>query len=324
MFFKKNKPDVKPQSRIVVALGGNALSVDGKATAHDQQQVANQTAEQLTELVASGSQIVVVHGNGPQIGNIILHEEAINTDKTPTMPIDTCGAMSQGQIGYWLQQAFYNNFQKRQLTNSVASIVTQVLVDVNDPAFVNPTKPIGPFYSEEEAKRLTIERGFAVKEDAGRGWRRVVPSPMPIDVIEAELIRLAMNNNAVLVASGGGGIPVYYQDGQLVGLEAVIDKDFAAAKLAELVSADTLLILTAVETVKINFGQADEQALGQITIDQARQYVSEGHFAAGSMLPKIEASIKFVVGGEGRRAIITTPERAAAALRGETGTIITA
>lgn len=324
MFFKKKNPTTKSQSRVVVALGGNALSVDGKATAHDQQQVANQTAQQLAELVASGSQIVVVHGNGPQIGNIILHEEAINTDKTPTMPIDTCGAMSQGQIGYWLQQAFFNNFQKMQLTNPVASIVTQVLVDANDPAFSNPTKPIGPFYSEEEAKKLAEERGFTVKEDAGRGWRRVVPSPMPIDVIEAGLIRLAMNNNAVLVASGGGGIPVYYQDGQLVGLEAVIDKDFAAAKLAELVEADTLLILTAVETVKINFGQADEQALDQITLNQARQYVSEGHFAAGSMLPKIEASIKFVSAGKGRRAIITTPERAAAALRGETGTIITA
>lgn len=310
-------------ARIVVALGGNALSLDGKATAVAQQQVANQTAGLLARLVQAGHELAVVHGNGPQIGNIILHEEAINTEKTPTMPVDTCGAMSQGQIGYWLQKAFYNNFQTLGITKSVASIVTQVVVDPNDPAFSNPTKPIGPFYSEQEAKKLAAERGFTVKEDAGRGWRKVVPSPKPIDIIEADLVKMALDNQAILITAGGGGIPVYYQNDKLVGLEAVIDKDFAAAKLAEIIEADVLLILTAVDTVKINYGQPNEQAIDQMSLDQARQYIAEGQFAPGSMLPKVEASIKFVSTGNGRQAIITTPEGALEALNGQIGTKIT-
>ena len=310
-------------ARIVVALGGNALSLDGKATAVAQQQVADQTTGLLARLVQAGHELAVVHGNGPQIGNIILHEEAINTEKTPTMPVDTCGAMSQGQIGYWLQKAFYNNFQTLGITKSVASIVTQVVVDPNDPAFSNPTKPIGPFYSEQEAKKLAAERGFTVKEDAGRGWRKVVPSPKPIDIIEADLVKMALDNQAILITAGGGGIPVYYQNDKLVGLEAVIDKDFAAAKLAEIIEADVLLILTAVDTVKINYGQPNEQVIDQMSLDQARQYIAEGQFAPGSMLPKVEASIKFVSTGNGRQAIITTPEGALEALNGQNGTKIT-
>ena len=310
-------------TRIVVALGGNALSLDGKATATAQQQVANQTAGLLARLVQAGHELAVVHGNGPQIGNIILHEEAINTEKTPTMPVDTCGAMSQGQIGYWLQNAFFNNFQALGINKPVAAMVTQVLVDPNDPAFSNPTKPIGPFYSEEEAKKLSAERGFTVKEDAGRGWRKVVPSPAPIDIVEADLVKMALDNQAILIAAGGGGIPVYYKDDRLVGLEAVIDKDFAAAKLAEIIDADILLILTAVDTIKINYGQPDEQSISQMTLDQARQYIAEGQFAPGSMLPKVEASIKFVSTGGGRQAIITTPEGALDAINGLTGTKIT-
>ena len=310
-------------ARIVVALGGNALSLDGKATAVAQQQVADQTTGLLARLVQAGHELAVVHGNGPQIGNIILHEEAINTEKTPTMPVDTCGAMSQGQIGYWLQKAFYNNFQTLGITKPVASIVTQVVVDPNDPAFSNPTKPIGPFYSEQEAKKLAAERGFTVKEDAGRGWRKVVPSPKPIDIIEADLVKMALDNQAILITAGGGGIPVYYQNDKLVGLEAVIDKDFAAAKLAEIIKADVLLILTAVDTVKINYGQPNEQAIDQMSLDQARQYIAEGQFAPGSMLPKVEASIKFVSTGNGRQAIITTPEGALEALNGQIGTKIT-
>ena len=310
-------------TRIVVALGGNALSLDGKATATAQQQVANQTAGLLARLVQAGHELAVVHGNGPQIGNIILHEEAINTEKTPTMPVDTCGAMSQGQIGYWLQNAFFNNFQALSINKPVAAMVTQVLVDPNDPAFSNPTKPIGPFYSEEEAKKLSVERGFTVKEDAGRGWRKVVPSPAPIDIVEADLVKMALDNQAILIAAGGGGIPVYYKDDKLVGLEAVIDKDFAAAKLAEIIDADILLILTAVDTIKINYGQPDEQSISQMTLDQARQYITEGQFAPGSMLPKVEASIKFVSTGGGRQAIITTPEGALDAINGLTGTKIT-
>ena len=310
-------------ARIVVALGGNALSLDGKATAVAQQQVADQTTGLLARLIQAGHELAVVHGNGPQIGNIILHEEAINTEKTPTMPVDTCGAMSQGQIGYWLQKAFYNNFQTLGITKPVASIVTQVVVDPNDPAFSNPTKPIGPFYSEQEAKKLAAERGFTVKEDAGRGWRKVVPSPKPIDIIEADLVKMALDNQAILITAGGGGIPVYYQNDKLVGLEAVIDKDFAAAKLAEIIEADVLLILTAVDTVKINYGQPNEQAIDQMSLDQARQYIAEGQFAPGSMLPKVEASIKFVSTGNGRQAIITTPEGALEALNGQIGTKIT-
>lgn len=310
-------------TRIVVALGGNALSLDGKATATAQQQVANQTAGLLARLVQAGHELAVVHGNGPQIGNIILHEEAINTEKTPTMPVDTCGAMSQGQIGYWLQNAFFNNFQALGINKPVAAMVTQVLVDPNDPAFSNPTKPIGPFYSEEEAKKLSAERGFTVKEDAGRGWRKVVPSPAPIDIVEADLVKMALDNQAILIAAGGGGIPVYYKDDKLVGLEAVIDKDFAAAKLAEIIDADILLILTAVDTIKINYGQPNEQSISQMTLDQARQYIAEGQFAPGSMLPKVEASIKFVSTGGGRQAIITTPEGALDAINGLTGTKIT-
>ncbi len=310
-------------TRIVVALGGNALSLDGKATATAQQQVANQTAGLLARLVQAGHELAVVHGNGPQIGNIILHEEAINTEKTPTMPVDTCGAMSQGQIGYWLQNAFFNNFQALSINKPVAAMVTQVLVDPNDPAFSNPTKPIGPFYSEEEAKKLATERGFTVKEDAGRGWRKVVPSPAPIDIVESDLVKMALDNQAILIAAGGGGIPVYYKDDKLVGLEAVIDKDFAAAKLAEIIDADILLILTAVDTIKINYGQPDEQSISQMTLDQARQYIAEGQFAPGSMLPKVEASIKFVSTGGGRQAIITTPEGALDAINGLTGTKIT-
>lgn len=310
-------------TRIVVALGGNALSLDGKATATAQQQVANQTAGLLARLVQAGHELAVVHGNGPQIGNIILHEEAINTEKTPTMPVDTCGAMSQGQIGYWLQNAFFNNFQALGINKPVAAMVTQVLVDPNDPAFSNPTKPIGPFYSKEEAKKLSAERGFTVKEDAGRGWRKVVPSPAPIDIVEADLVKMALDNQAILIAAGGGGIPVYYKDDKLVGLEAVIDKDFAAAKLAEIIDADVLLILTAVDTIKINYGQPNEQSISQMTLDQARQYIAEGQFAPGSMLPKVEASIKFVSTGGGRQAIITTPEGALDAINGLTGTKIT-
>ena len=234
-------------AKIVVALGGNALSKDGKATAADQLAVANETASELVKLITAGHTLAIVHGNGPQIGNIILHEEAINTEKTPTMPVDVAGAMSQGQIGYWLQNALRNQLEQLKIKKPIASIVTQVLVSKDDPAFKNPSKPIGPFYTEEEAKKLAKTRGITVKEDAGRGWRKVVPSPMPLSIIESDLIKIAIGNGAVIVAGGGGGIPVYYdQHGRLTGLEAVIDKDFAAEKLAETIDADILLILTAV------------------------------------------------------------------------------
>ena len=297
-------------AKIVVALGGNALSKDGKATAADQLAVANETALELVKLITAGHTLAIVHGNGPQIGNIILHEEAINTEKTPTMPVDVAGAMSQGQIGYWLQNALRNQLEQLKIKKPIASIVTQVLVSKDDPAFKNPSKPIGPFYTEEEAKKLAKTRGITVKEDAGRGWRKVVPSPMPLSIIESDLIKIAIGNGAVIVAGGGGGIPVCYdQHGRLTGLEAVIDKDFAAEKLAETIDADILLILTAVDNVKVNYKQPDEKTLTELTVDDAFKLIAQGQFAAGSMLPKVEAGVSFVSGANKRVCIITSPEK---------------
>lgn len=312
-------------AKIVVALGGNALSKDGKATAADQLAVANETASELVKLITAGHTLAIVHGNGPQIGNIIIHEEAINTEKTPTMPVDVAGAMSQGQIGYWLQNALRNQLEQLKIKKPIASIVTQVLVSKDDPAFKNPSKPIGPFYTEEEAKKLAKTRGITVKEDAGRGWRKVVPSPMPLSIIESDLIKIAIGNGAVIVAGGGGGIPVYYdQHGRLTGLEAVIDKDFAAEKLAETIDADILLILTAVDNVKINYKQPDEKTLTELTVDDAFKLIAQGQFAAGSMLPKVEAGVSFVSGANKRVCIITSPEKASKAIEGKAGTRIIA
>lgn len=312
-------------AKIVVALGGNALSKDGKATAADQLAVANETASELVKLITAGHTLAIVHGNGPQIGNIILHEEAINTEKTPTMPVDVAGAMSQGQIGYWLQNALRNQLEQLKIKKPIASIVTQVLVSKDDPAFKNPSKPIGPFYTEEEAKKLAKTRGITVKEDVGRGWRKVVPSPMPLSIIESDLIKIAIGNGAVIVAGGGGGIPVYYdQHGRLTGLEAVIDKDFAAEKLAETIDADILLILTAVDNVKVNYKQPDEKALTELTVDDAFKLIAQGQFAAGSMLPKVEAGVSFVSGANKRVCIITSPEKASKAIEGKAGTRIIA
>ena len=310
-------------AKIVVALGGNALSKDGKATAADQLAVANETASELAKLITAGHTLAIVHGNGPQIGNIILHEEAINTEKTPTMPVDVAGAMSQGQIGYWLQNALRNQLEQLKIKKPIASIVTQVLVSKDDPAFKNPSKPIGPFYTEEEAKKLAKTRGITVKEDAGRGWRKVVPSPMPLSIIESDLIKIAIGNGAVIVAGGGGGIPVCYdQHGRLTGLEAVIDKDFAAEKLAETIDADILLILTAVDNVKVNYKQPDEKTLTELTVDDAFKLIAQGQFAAGSMLPKVEAGVSFVSGANKRVCIITSPEKASKAIEGKAGTRI--
>ena len=309
--------------RIVVALGGNALSKDGAASAAAQLEVAAETNHHLVQLVTAGHELVIVHGNGPQIGNIILHEEAINTDKVPTMPIDVCGAMSQGQIGYWLQNTLRHELEQSGVNKPVASVVTQVEVDANDPAFANPSKPIGPFYADQvEAEQIAAERQFVVKEDAGRGWRRVVPSPKPINIVEADFIHQAVNNGMVIVAAGGGGIPVKKTSDGYQGVEAVIDKDFAAAKLAELIEADVLLILTAIDTVKINFGQPNEESLSQVNVDQAKALIDENHFAAGSMLPKIEAAIKFAKSKPGRKTVITSPEQALVALEGQSGTTI--
>ncbi len=307
---------------IVVALGGNALQKKGEASSQAQQKVADSTVQQLLPLIQAGHRVAIVHGNGPQVGNIILHEEAINTPDVPSLPLDDCGAMSQGLIGFWLQQAFHDAFTQVGMRDKFAtSMVTQTIVDAADPAFANPTKPIGPFYSEEEAKAVTAERGYTVKEDAGRGWRRVVPSPKPQEIVEAPVIKALVDAGVLVISTGGGGVPVLKaEDGTLSGVEAVIDKDFGAALLADKLGADTLLILTSVDAAKVNFNQPNEQALGEISAEELQKYIDDNQFAPGSMLPKTQAALKFLAGGTGRTAIITSLEKTAEAINGAAGT----
>lgn len=312
------------QRTIVVALGGNALQRQGEASSQAQQRVADETIAQLLPLIQAGHRVAIVHGNGPQVGNIVLHEEAINTEAVPSLPLEDSGAMSQGLIGFWLQQAMHDALATRGVHDKYAvSIVTQTVVDRADPAFQNPTKPIGPFYSEEEAKKVQAERGYTVREDSGRGWRRVVPSPKPQEIVEAPVIKALVDAGVLVVSTGGGGIPVLRDaSGQLSGVAAVIDKDFGAAKLADMLEADTLLILTSVDAAKINFGQPTEQALGEVSVEELQQHIDAGQFAAGSMLPKTQAALSFVAGAPGRTAIITSLEKTADAINGVAGTRI--
>ena len=312
------------QRTIVVELGGNALQRQGEASSQAQQRVADETIAQLLPLIQAGHRVAIVHGNGPQVGNIVLHEEAINTEAVPSLPLEDSGAMSQGLIGFWLQQAIHDALATRGVHDKYAvSIVTQTVVDQADPAFQNPTKPIGPFYSEEEAKKVQAERGYTVREDSGRGWRRVVPSPKPQEIVEAPVIKALVDAGVLVVSTGGGGIPVLRDaSGQLSGVAAVIDKDFGAAKLADMLEADTLLILTSVDAAKINFGQPTEQALGEVSVEELQQHIDAGQFAAGSMLPKTQAALSFVAGASGRTAIITSLEKTADAINGVAGTRI--
>ena len=312
------------QRTIVVALGGNALQKQGEASSQAQQRVADETIAQLLPLIQAGHRVAIVHGNGPQVGNIVLHEEAINTEAVPSLPLEDSGAMSQGLIGFWLQQAIHDALATRGVHDKYAvSIVTQTVVDQADPAFQNPTKPIGPFYSEEEAKKVQAERGYTVREDSGRGWRRVVPSPKPQEIVEAPVIKALVDAGVLVVSTGGGGIPVLRDaSGQLSGVAAVIDKDFGAAKLADTLGADTLLILTSVDAAKVNFGQPTEQALGEVSVKELQQHIDAGQFAAGSMLPKTQAALSFVAGASGRTAIITSLEKTADAINGAAGTRI--
>ena len=312
------------QRTIVVALGGNALQRQGEASSQAQQRVADETIAQLLPLIQAGHRVAIVHGNGPQVGNIVLHEEAINTEAVPSLPLEDSGAMSQGLIGFWLQQAIHDALATRGVHDKyAASIVTQTVVDQADPAFQNPTKPIGPFYSEEEAKKVQAERGYTVREDSGRGWRRVVPSPKPQEIVEAPVIKALVDAGVLVVSTGGGGIPVLRDaSGQLSGVAAVIDKDFGAAKLADTLGADTLLILTSVDAAKVNFGQPTAQALGEVSVEELQQHIDAGQFAAGSMLPKTQAALSFVAGASGRTAIITSLEKTADAINGAAGTRI--
>lgn len=310
-------------SRIVIALGGNALqSKNSEPTAAGQLEVVKKTCEYIADISTNGHEIAIVHGNGPQVGRILLASEAAK-DVTPAMPFDVCGAMSQGYIGYHIQQALKYALSKRNMNIPVLTVATQIAVDKDDQAFQNPTKPIGPFYTEEEAKQLKAEKGYDMKEDAGRGWRRVVASPIPRKIIEIEAIR-DLWDSSIVISCGGGGIPVVENmDGTLEGVAAVIDKDFAAELLAEQVDADTLMILTEVEKVAINWGKPNQQNLDKMSLQDAVQYIEEGQFAPGSMLPKVEAAMKFVRTYPNKKAIITSLDKAIDALEGKTGTEIT-
>ena len=302
--------------KLVIALGGNALG----NTPYEQLRLVTETAKPIVDLIEAGNQVVIAHGNGPQVGmiNLAMSTAAAAKAIKSDMPFPECGAMSQGYIGYHLQNSIRNELAARGVKKSVATVVTQVLVDENDPAFSHPTKPIGAFYSKEEADRIAAEKGYTMIEDAGRGYRQVVPSPKPVDVVEKDMVNTLIDAGHVVITVGGGGIPVIEKDGKLLGVPAVIDKDFASAKLAELVHADALVILTAVDRVAINWGKPDQKSLERMTCAEAEQYCKEGHFAPGSMLPKVQAAMSFAkTGGE---AIIASLENAAAALRGESGT----
>lgn len=309
-------------SKIVVALGGNALQKNGELTAQVQEEVAKETVQKLIPLIKDGHELVIVHGNGPQVGNLVLHEEAGNSPSTPAMPLHVSVGMTQGMIGYWIQKALKEELSKNGISKNATTIVTQVEVSKDDQAFKNPTKPIGPFYSEEEAQKVAAEKGYIVKEDSGRGWRRVVPSPKPIHILENDAIIDFMKTGAIVIAAGGGGIPVISNgENSFEGVDAVIDKDFAAELLAEKINADTLLILTGVDNAMINYGKEDQQALGVISPEEAEKYISEDQFGAGSMLPKVQASLKFAK--TGGKSVITSLENAQDAISKNLGTVIT-
>ena len=308
-------------SKIVVALGGNALQKNGELTAKIQEEVAKETVQKLIPLIKDGHELVIVHGNGPQVGNLVLHEETGNSPSTPAMPLHVSVGMTQGMIGYWIQKALQEELSKNKISKNATTIITQVEVSKEDPAFQNPTKPIGPFYSEDEAQKVAEEKGYTVKEDSGRGWRRVVPSPKPIHILESEAIVDLMKTGAIVVAAGGGGIPVVKSgEDSFEGIDAVIDKDFAAELLAEKINADTLLILTGVDNAMINFGKENQQALDVISVEEAQKYINDEQFGAGSMLPKVQASLKFAQ--TGKKAIITSLENAQDAISKNLGTII--
>ena len=309
--------------RIVIALGGNALQSGNSApTAEAQLEVVKKTSERIAEISRRGYEMAVVHGNGPQVGRIVLAGEAAR-DVVPPMPFDVCGAMSQGYIGYHIQQSLKYALSSRGRNYPVVTLATQVVVDRNDPAFQNPTKPIGAFYSQEEARKLEQEKGYIMREDAGRGWRRVVASPLPRRIVEISAVQ-KLWEDTIVITCGGGGIPVVeHPDGSLSGVAAVIDKDFAAELLAEEVHADVLMILTEVERVAIRWGKPDQKDLSHLTLSEAARYVDEGHFGVGSMLPKVQAAMKFVRTHPDRKAIITSLDKALDALEGKTGTVVT-
>lgn len=320
--FHIRKAEIAVMSRIVIALGGNAL---GNSAQEQQERIAH-AAPSLIGLIKQGNEILVSHGNGPQVGmiNLAFDEAAKKDERIAKMDLPECTAMSQGYIGYHLQKGIAGEVQKEGKPWKTATVVTQVIVDEKDPAFSHPTKPIGAFYDGKTAAKLMRENpGVTFVEDAGRGWRQVVASPKPVDIVEKDSIKSLLDDDFIVIACGGGGVPVVKdKGGHYHGISAVIDKDFSAAKLAELVDAEYLFILTAVDHVAINFGKPNQRALTEMSLAEAEQYCAEGQFAAGSMLPKVQAAMSFVKSGRGRKAIIASLEKAPDAIRGESGTVI--
>ena len=307
--------------KLVIALGGNALGKNPE----EQLGLVKYTAKTIVDLVEEGYDVIVGHGNGPQVGmiNLAMEFAANNGANTPIMPFAECGAMSQGYIGYHLQQSIRNELKHRKINKNVATVITEVVVDKNDNAFENLSKPVGMFYSKEEAEKVSKEKGFTFVEDAGRGYRRVVASPQPQKIVEIDTVKQLVNEGSIVITVGGGGIPVIEENDELIGVPAVIDKDKSSAKLAKDIDAEMLVILTAVDRVCINFNKPNQEELSSINLEEAYKFIEEGHFAKGSMLPKVEACIDFVKSSTNGTALITSLEKAKEALHGKTGTIIT-
>jgi len=303
-------------SRYVVSLGGNALGNN----AEEQKVLVSNVAKYIVKLMKDGHEVVIVHGNGPQVG--MINNAFTDAKSVPDMPFPECGAMSQGYIGFHLQNALQNELKAQGVKRNVATVVTQVVVDKNDPLFQNPSKPVGGFMSKEDAERIAKEKGWTVKEDAGRGYRRVVPSPLPIDIEEKEVISQLVKSGNVVICAGGGGIPVIKENNKLEGVAAVIDKDYASALVAELVGADYLVILTAIDNVCINYKQPDEIKLTNVSLEEIKKYLSGDYFAKGSMYPKVNACVKFLTNCKGKTAIIAALENAEKAFEENSGTII--
>lgn len=307
------------KDRIIIALGGNAILTDD-ASAEAQQKALEKTAESISQLIEEDYELIISHGNGPQVGNLLLQQDSADSKENPALPLDTLVAMTQGSIGYWLQSALQNVLANKGINKGVATILTQVLVDKDDLAFMNPTKPIGPFLTKDEVLSNKSDEIFV--EDSGRGWRKVVPSPKPVEIIESKVIQKLVKSDFITIAVGGGGIPVIKEEGKYKGVEAVIDKDLATAKLAETVQADTLLILTGVDYVYINYNKPNQKKLEKVTVREMEEYIKENQFAAGSMRPKVEAAIDFVNKRENGRAIITSLGNLKNVMTGQSGTTI--
>lgn len=322
-FLRKAKMEAIMGKRIVVALGGNAILNEDPST-QGQIEALRHTSKQLIQLIKQGHQLIISHGNGPQVGNLLLQQSIAQSEKNPALPLDTCVAMTQGSIGYWLQNTMNEAIAEAGLSQQVASIVTQVVVDENDPAFANPTKPIGPFFTQEEAEKLSAETGEIYVEDSGRGYRKVVPSPKPQTIVEYPIIKTLIENGYVTVSAGGGGIPVKKVAHGYEGVEAVIDKDFASANLANLVEADYLFLLTGVDNVYVNYNKPNQEKLEDVTIDQLQAWIAEDQFAPGSMLPKVQAAISFAQSRPGSKAVITSLENIGAIFDGGSATVVMA